>query len=257
MTTPNLPGGPAYTEVPAQPVTGTDPGGSSQGGAKEQAKQAAGTAADESKHVAGVAKDEAQNIAAEAGQQAKGLLSEAASQVDEQSRVQRDRAVHTLRSFSDDLEQMASQGGRPGMATDLTRQVAAKARDLTNRLDGREPRELLDEVRDFARRKPGTFLLGAMAAGMVAGRLARGTKDAQSSGGSGGAATGYGSGQGTESLYAGPQGTAAGHPTAGVDAGMPAPLPPSGVVEDPLLDPDAGIVPGLGGPGTAGERGLR
>jgi len=36
-------------------------------------------------------------------------------------------------------------------------------------------------VRGFARRRPGTFLLGALAAGIVAGRLARGAKDGSSS----------------------------------------------------------------------------
>lgn len=51
---------------------------------------------------------------------------------------------------------------------------------FTDRLDEREPSELLDELRRFARRRPGAFLLGAFAAGAVAGRVARGAKDADS-----------------------------------------------------------------------------
>ena len=148
---------------------------------KERAQETASTAADQSKHVAGVAKDEARHVADEARLQARGLVNDAMTQVNEQSRSQRDRLVGTLQTFSDDLEQMASQGGRSGMATDLARQVAGKTRDLSTQLDGREPADLLDDVRDFARRRPGVFLVGALAAGVVAGRLARGAKESQSS----------------------------------------------------------------------------
>jgi len=150
----------------------------------QTAKEAAGTAAEEGKHVAGVAQDEAKSVVSEATTHAKNLLGEAASQVDDQSRVQRDRLVGTLRTFGDDLDDMA-KGGNDGLATELARQVADRVHDLSGRLDGREPRELLDELRGFARRKPGTFLLGALAAGVVVGRLTRGARDASSGGSSG------------------------------------------------------------------------
>lgn len=140
------------------------------------------TAADKSKDVAGVAKDEAQQVTQEAKQQARGLVDEAMTQVDDQSRAQRDRLVEKLRTFSDDLDHMADQGERPGVAADLSREIASRARDLCDQVDGREPRELLDEVRGFARRRPGTFLLGALAAGVVAGRLGRGAKQAHDDG---------------------------------------------------------------------------
>lgn len=152
-------------QSPAQPGSG----------AKEQAQQAVGTAADETKHVAGVAQDEARRVASEATSQVQDLMGQATSALDEQSRTQRDRLVGTLRSFGDDLERMASQG-EGGLAADVTRQAADRARALSSRLDGREPRDLLDDVRSFARRRPGTFLLGALAAGVVAGRLTRGAK---------------------------------------------------------------------------------
>lgn len=194
MTTSNLPGdddlgAPSY-ESPGSPGAhvgtasgaygGSSPSGSSSSGSdmKDQAKQTAETAADESKRVAGVATDEAQNVAQEAKEQARGLLDDALSEVDQQSRTQRDNLVKTLRTFSDDLEQMASQSGRSGMATDVARQVADKTRGFSSRIEGRDPGELLDDVRDFARRKPGAFLLGALAAGVVAGRFVRGSKAA-------------------------------------------------------------------------------
>lgn len=145
--------------------------------AKDQVSQTAGTAADQGKHVADVAKDEAKQVTTEAKQQARNLVSEARTQIEDQSRSQRDRLVSTLRTLSDDLEQMSSQS-EGGMASDLVHQGAAKMRGLTDNIAGREPGELLDEARDFARRRPGAFLLGALAAGVVAGRLARGAKDA-------------------------------------------------------------------------------
>lgn len=153
-------------------------------GTKEQAKQTAGTAAEQGRHVADVAKDEARQVTSEAKHQARNLVGEVRTQVEDQSRTQRDRLVSTLRTFGDDLEQMSSKS-EPGMASDLVRQGAERVRNFTDNMAGREPSELLDEVRNFARRRPGTFLLGALVAGMVAGRLARGARDADNGSGAG------------------------------------------------------------------------
>jgi hypothetical protein len=155
-----------------------DPSGHQSGaaGAKAQAQQAAGTAADETKHVAGVAQGEAQNVAAEAKSQVQDLVGQATSQVEEQSRTQLGRLAETLRSYGDDLHQMASQSDGP--ASGLAREAAERVQGLSSHLEGREPRDLLDDVRSYARRKPGVFLGGALVAGIVAGRLTRGAKAA-------------------------------------------------------------------------------
>jgi hypothetical protein len=159
---------------------GSGPRAGDDGGAKERAQQAASSAADESKRVAGVAAEEAKNVASEATAHARNLVSEARGQlqgqVDDQSRQQKDLLATTLGTFGDDLATMAENGS--GLAADVAHEVAERARSLSRHLDGREPRELLDDVRRFARQRPATFLLGALAAGVVVGRLARGTKDA-------------------------------------------------------------------------------
>lgn len=129
---------------------------------------------DEGKKVAGVAVEEVQNVAGEAKDQVRHLVDETRGQVQDQATTQRDRLVDTLRTFGDDLDTMASQGGTSGLAAQVARQAADRARSFGSSLDGREPRELLDDLRDLARRRPGMFLLGALAAGVVAGRLARG-----------------------------------------------------------------------------------
>ena len=171
---------------------GTPPSGSADGapedasGAKDQAKQAAGTAADQGMHVAGVAQDEVKNVASEAQNQLRGLLDEATTQMDHQSKAQKSRLADTVRTFGDDLESMRGEGQNDGVAAQVVQQVAGQARSLASRLDDRDPSELLDDVRRFARRRPGTFLLGALAAGIVVGRVTRGAKAAQDEPSSGG-----------------------------------------------------------------------
>jgi hypothetical protein len=145
----------------------------------QRAQSTASTAADEGKHVAGTAKEQATTVASEAADQARNVVSDAVSQVSdtvrEQSATQRDRLVGAISTFGDDLSSMAEQG-TPGLATDVARQVAERARSLTTQLE-REPQEILEDVRRFARQRPGTFLLGALAAGVLAGRLLRGAGD--------------------------------------------------------------------------------
>ena len=134
----------------------------------------ASTATDEGKRVAGVAAEEAKGVASEAKTQVRNVLDETRTQANDQAKAQRDRLVDTLRTFGDDLEQMASQSSSSGLANDLARQAADRARGISSSLEGREPSDLLQDLRGFARRRPGMFLLGALAAGVVAGRLARG-----------------------------------------------------------------------------------
>jgi hypothetical protein len=148
--------------------------------ATSRAREAASTATDETRHVAGVAAEEARSVAADATNQVRDLagqtLGDLRSQAEDQGRQQKDKLTGTLTTFGDELGSMAENGS--GLAADVAREVGDRAQTLARHLDGREPRELLDDVRRFARQRPGTFLLGALAAGVVVGRLARSTKDA-------------------------------------------------------------------------------
>ena len=149
-------------------------------GTTEWAQGRTATSAEEGKHVAGVAADEVKEVASEAVGQARGVVDDAVDQVrgqlDDQGRQQKDRLAGTLASFGDDLGRMAEGGS--GLAADLALELADRTQSWSRNLDRREPTELLDDVRRFARQRPGTFLLGALAAGVVVGRLVRGTKDA-------------------------------------------------------------------------------
>jgi hypothetical protein len=145
----------------------------------QRAQETASTATDEGKHVAGVAADEARSVASDATTQVRNVVGDTVDQVrgqlDDQGRTQKDKLAGTLGSFSDDLAQMAENSS--GLAANVAHEVAERARSISQQLDSREPAELLDDVRRFARQRPGTFLLGALAAGVVVGRLVRGTKD--------------------------------------------------------------------------------
>jgi len=112
--------------------------------------------------------------------QTQEVLEDARGLLMDQARVQRDHLVDLLGTMGSDLDRMRIQAPS-GLAADLVSQTAHHLRSLRTQLDGREPSDVLDDVRRFARRRPGTFLLGALAAGLVAGRLARGMKEAQSS----------------------------------------------------------------------------
>ena len=133
--------------------------------------------------MAGVAQGEAARVASEASSQVRGLVSQATAQVEEQSRTQLGRLAELLQSFGEDLERMASQGDGP--AAGLAREAADRTQGLAAQLEGREPRDVLEDVRSFARRRPGVFLAGSLVAGVVAGRLTRGAKAAQDGSSSG------------------------------------------------------------------------
>jgi hypothetical protein len=83
----------------------------------------------------------------------------------------------SLRSLSDELRSMGEGSGTgSGPAAELARTVAGKGDAVATFLDGKQPGELLQDLRSYASRNPGTFLLGALAAGVVAGRFVRGAK---------------------------------------------------------------------------------
>ncbi|MDF9716888.1 hypothetical protein INN71_17440 [Nocardioides sp. ChNu-153] len=214
----------------------------------EKAQAAASTAVDEGRHVTGVAKDEAQNVASEVSAQTRQLVGETrqqvAQQLDDQSRQQRDKLVGTLGTLSDDLSQMADRSESSGLAVQAAREVADRTRSLQSYLDGRDPSELLDDARDFARRRPGVFLLGALVAGVVAGRVVRGAKDAPQAGAGSTAPTpttpvapvatptsGYSSGSGYGSGYAAP---GYGETPGAVGSYPPPPVSPTPVSAPPV-----------------------
>jgi hypothetical protein len=123
--------------------------------------------------VAETAKTEAANVASEAKANAKDLLYQARSDLTDQAGAQQQKVASGLRSISDELHAMARASDQPGVASDLVQQAAERSSSVAAWLDGRDPGSLLNEVKSFARQRPGTFLLLAAGAGVLAGRLTR------------------------------------------------------------------------------------
>lgn len=162
------------------------------GTAKEQASGLAHAAADSGQGVLHEAKGQAADVVAEAKGQARDLLGEARTGLKSQASDQQARAASSLRTLGDELGRMADGSEQGGLATDLVRQVAGRTGSVASWLENREPGDVLGEVTDFARRRPGVFLALAAGAGVLAGRLTRGLKDAPPSTGTSGS-TGSGS----------------------------------------------------------------
>jgi hypothetical protein len=190
-------------DAPLPPPTTTGPGStapSSTGSpstkdvAAGEAKNVGQTAAQAGSQVAATATEQAKEVAHETQRQAKDLLEQGRTQVKSQVVSQQQKAGQGLSSLAQELRGLAdgSSSGAPGPARDLLQQASGIVDGFANRLQNSEPADLLEEVRSFARRKPGLFLLGAAAAGVLAGRLTSGVKAAHaSSSPSNGSAAGY------------------------------------------------------------------
>jgi ElaB/YqjD/DUF883 family membrane-anchored ribosome-binding protein len=223
--------------------------------ALDEAKNVGQTAAQAGSQVAATATDQAKEVVHETQRQAKDLLEQGRSQLKEQAVSQQQKAAQGLTSLAEELRGLAdgSSSGAPGPARDLLQQASGMVENFASKLQNREPAELLDEVRSFARRKPGMFLLGAAVAGVLAGRMTSGVKAAHSD------SSPSGNGLGTPTAgynYVDPAPTYAGYSgtpapigttttgttttgtTTGTPGGTPLPPPPYGTVP-----PEGSMVP--------------
>ncbi|MET1043953.1 MAG: hypothetical protein ABWX59_07515 [Microbacteriaceae bacterium] len=224
---------------------------SSDAGLKEQTGQLGHDAANKGQHVAGVAKDQAGRVAEEAGTQARRLYYQARGELTDQASTQQQRVASGLRSMSDELRQMGDNSEQSGMARDLVRQAADRTGAVADWLNQRDPGSLLDEVKQFARRRPGVFIAVAVGAGLVAGRLTRAmvSEAKDESERSGDSASTYGTTT-PPSAYTPPT-TATGMPSTGMPPTQAA--APVSATETPRTGTDPDLVPPEA-PGSLGGR---
>jgi hypothetical protein len=143
--------------------------------AKDEARNVSQTAAQAGSQVASTAADQAKQVTQETKRQAQDLVQHGRQQLQDQARNGQQKAGQGLAEIAQQLRTMVDGGDTPsGPAADLVRQAGDKVEQLAGWLQDREPGDLVNEVRSFARRKPGVFLLGAAVAGVVAGRLTTG-----------------------------------------------------------------------------------
>ncbi|MFG1881295.1 hypothetical protein [Micromonospora sp. NPDC049102] len=154
--------------------------------ARQEASRVGHQATQAGGQVAHTAAEQGGQVAAEARRQARQLTGQAGGQLREQAQTQQRRAADGLRDIGRELGSMAERDGDTGLAGQAVRRVADAAQQAAGWLDEREPGEVLDDVRTYARRHPGTFLAGAAVTGLLVGRLTRGLTG--SSSGNGGSA---------------------------------------------------------------------
>jgi hypothetical protein len=152
-------------------------------------------------------------------------MAEGRTQLADQARQGQRKAAGGLHTLADQLHDMSQKADGEGLAPEIARQAAERTRGVASWLDEREPGALVEEVRRFARRKPGAFLAGAAIAGVLVGRLTRGAVAAASDDSSGDS-----------------RGDSSG--SNGAPAARPMPTTPPATSPHPYAAPAPGAVPG-------------
>lgn len=145
------------------------------------ADEARGVASDTkaaTQQTAATAKDQAAQVAGEAKMQARQVYDQAKQELGEQVGSQHQRAAGGMAALADEFQSLLNGSPQPGLVNDLAQQASDRAREVAQWLESHEPGEVLEEVKSFARRRPGAFLAAAAVAGLVGGRLTRGLTDA-------------------------------------------------------------------------------
>jgi len=149
---------------------GTTAGTTSTTSQQESGKVGAGKEA--AQHVGETASEEARKVAGEAKTQAKSLLSDLQTDLRDQAGRQQERIAGNLRSMSEEFNSMVGSSSG-GQGSDLVQMAGQRVDQVASWLENRDPGSMLEDVRRFARRRPGAFLAIAAGAGLMAGRLAR------------------------------------------------------------------------------------
>jgi hypothetical protein len=166
-------------------VTTQDDGTSGVGGVAQGARERGAEVGDHAKSAAADVKDtaaeRARDVAGEARAQARDLVGHTRETLVSHADEQTNRLSETLDQLADDLRKMAGSTEQDGLAGRVVGELAQRTDALAQRMRGRSSADLLDDIRDFGRRRPGAFLTAAAGLGLLAGRLGRGLKDANSS----------------------------------------------------------------------------
>lgn len=138
---------------------------------RDEAAGVSRSVADAGGRVTQTAVDQAKEVADQTRQQAESLLQQGRQQLLDQAVFQQQKVALRLTTVADELRELAHHSSSDTVG-EWTRQGADQLHQFASWLHDREPGDLVEEVRSFARRRPGVFLLGAALAGVVAGRLA-------------------------------------------------------------------------------------
>jgi hypothetical protein len=128
--------------------------------------------ASQGQEVASTAKQEAGALAQEVRAQAGTVVGNARDQLEEQADAQTRKIGEGIQAARRQLDSM-TENAEPGLVTSLAQQLSGSLGSISDTIDEGGFGALADDVRSFARRQPGLFLIGAGAAGFLAARLLR------------------------------------------------------------------------------------
>jgi vacuolar-type H+-ATPase subunit H len=141
--------------------------------ARDDAAQVMQAARDAGADVARTAKDEAGHVVQEASSQAHRVTDDLRQRVRDEVHRQHRSVVDRAGAFAEELYTMAGEHPQTP-ARELAGLLATRSSAFAEYLDQHGPERVLEELQDFARRRPGTFIVAAVAAGFVVGRLSKG-----------------------------------------------------------------------------------
>jgi ElaB/YqjD/DUF883 family membrane-anchored ribosome-binding protein len=148
--------------------------------ARQRGKEVTQTAAEETKGVAQDVREQGQAVAEQAKTEVRHVAEEAKSQLRGQAQEQTTKVTQSLRRLSEQVNALAQ--GRPqesGRLADYVRQAAEEIQQTAGRVETRGFDGVVQDTENFARKRPGAFLLAAAAVGFSAGRLMRGGAEAR------------------------------------------------------------------------------
>lgn len=157
--------------------------------AKERAANVKDHAADKGREVKDHAAAEARGVAEEARAHIKDVSSTAQGQLKEQAEQQAAKAGSGLSDIGRQIQKMADATDEQGVVPDMMGALGDQVSQFATKLQDGNLDGVLDDVKGFARRRPGMFLLGAAIAGFASSRVARLANLDPSSSGTGGSRT--------------------------------------------------------------------
>lgn len=160
---------PVHTSLAAPEQHESSKAGEIAGEARDLARESQ----DSAKHLGEKAQREAEHIVEDVKAEASHLFEELGTDVRAQAAIQQEKIGANLRDISQELRAMLAAAPSHGNAASLVDQAAQHSGKIADWLEAREPGDLVEEVKGFARRRPGAFLGLAVGAGLLAGRITR------------------------------------------------------------------------------------
>ena len=152
--------------------------------AKRRAESVAGTAQDKAQNVKDDAKGKALDVKSSAMGEVQGVKEEAKAHVkDVGQNAQRQLKDHAseqatvagrgLKDVSTQMLQMADGAEQQGVVTELVGALGGQVERIAETLENGGLDDVVDEVKRFARQRPGLFLMGAAVAGFASSRIVK------------------------------------------------------------------------------------